>query len=101
MGTSRSFYRTARLSSDRRQGRAVHSIASCLGGIWELTKTLTLPFSLAWAVFTVFEKVVLRLPWPLRRFVIMQFPDEFAAQQVVVRSRTLRQKTRVSRLRLL
>ncbi|HYU54781.1 MAG TPA: hypothetical protein VEL71_01040 [Candidatus Dormibacteraeota bacterium] len=51
---------------------------------------MTLPFSLAWALFTVFEKVVLRLPWPLRRFVIMQFPDEFAAQQVVVRSRTLR-----------
>ena len=48
-----------------------------------------IPFSLAWSLFLVLEKIVQRLPWPLRRFVIMQFPDEFAAQQIVVRSRTL------------
>ena len=49
-----------------------------------------IPFSLAWSLFIVFERIVQRLPWPLRRLVIMQFPDEFAAQKVVVRSRTLR-----------
>ena len=49
-----------------------------------------IPFSLAWSLFLVSEKIVQRLPWPLRRFVIMQFPDEFAAQQVVGRARTLR-----------
>jgi hypothetical protein len=51
---------------------------------------VSLPFNLAWALFIVFEKIVLSLPWPLQRLVIMQFPDEFRAQQVVVRSRTVR-----------
>jgi hypothetical protein len=48
---------------------------------------LGIPFSLAWSLFLVFERIVQRLPWPLKRFVIMQFPDEFAAQRVVVRYR--------------
>jgi hypothetical protein len=41
-------------------------------------------FSFAWALFLVFERTVLRLPWPLRIFVIRQFPDEFEAQRFVV-----------------
>jgi hypothetical protein len=51
---------------------------------------LGVPFSLAWSLFLVFEKIVQRLPWPVRRFVVMQFPDEFAAQQIVVRARSPR-----------
>jgi len=45
-------------------------------------------FSFAWALFIVIEKIVLRLPWPLKHFLLKQFPDEFAAQIAVFRSRT-------------
>jgi hypothetical protein len=43
-------------------------------------------FNFAWALFIIFETVVLRLPWPLKHFLLRQFPDEFVAQRAVVRS---------------
>jgi hypothetical protein len=46
--------------------------------------SLTLAFSFAWALFLVFEEVVLRLPWPLQDFVLRQFPDEFVSQRALV-----------------
>jgi hypothetical protein len=42
----------------------------------------------SWALFIVYEKVTLRLPWPVKNFVLGQFPGEFRAQQEVLRSRT-------------
>lgn len=47
-----------------------------------------LTFSFAWALFLVFRKTTLRLPWPMREFVLKQFPDEFAAQLELVEART-------------
>ncbi|HEX4919177.1 MAG TPA: hypothetical protein VFV92_00365 [Candidatus Bathyarchaeia archaeon] len=44
-------------------------------------------FSFAWSLFLVFEKITDRTPWPLRIFLLGQFPDEFAAQKAVVRAR--------------
>ena len=41
-------------------------------------------FSFAWALFLVFEKIVSSLPWPLRDFVLRQFPDEFGSQKMMV-----------------
>jgi hypothetical protein len=49
---------------------------------------LSFTFSFAWALFHVFEKTVMHLPWPLRGFVLRQFPDEFVAQRAVVLART-------------
>ncbi len=43
-------------------------------------------FSFAQALFAVFETLVLRLPWPVKHFVLHQFPDEYAAQRVIARS---------------
>ncbi len=43
-------------------------------------------FSFAQALFVVFETLTLRLPWPVKHFVLRQFPDEYAAQRVVMRS---------------
>ena len=40
----------------------------------------------SWALFIVYERVTLRLPWPLKNFVLGQFPGEFRAQQEVLRS---------------
>ncbi len=48
---------------------------------------MSFTFSFAWALFLVFEKTTPRVPWPLREFLLRQFPDEFAAQRVVVRLR--------------
>ncbi len=45
-------------------------------------------FSFAWALFIVFERIILKLPWPLKQFLLRQFPDEFAAQRAVLRSQT-------------
>jgi hypothetical protein len=41
----------------------------------------------SWALFIVYEKVTLRMPWPLKRFLLGQFPGEFDAQQAVLRRR--------------
>lgn len=49
---------------------------------------MSLTFSIAWALFLVFKKTTLRLPWPMREFVLGQFPDEFAAQLEVVEAWT-------------
>ena len=44
-------------------------------------------FSFSWALFIVFERMTLFMPWPLRHFVIGQFPGEFEAQRQVIRLR--------------
>jgi len=44
-------------------------------------------FSFSWALFIVFEKVTLQMPWPLKHFLIGQFPGEFEAQRQVMRLR--------------
>jgi len=41
-------------------------------------------FSFSWALFIVFEIVTLRMPWPLKHFLIGQFPGEFEAQRQVM-----------------
>ncbi len=46
-------------------------------------------FYFAWALFIVFEKVTLHMPWPIRHFLIGQFPDEFKAQRAVVKLRSV------------
>jgi hypothetical protein len=53
---------------------------------------VSLIFSFAWALFIVFETIVLKLPWPLKQFLLKQFPDEFAAQRAVIRSRAAIQR---------
>jgi len=45
-------------------------------------------FSFSWALFIVFEKVTLRMPWPLKHFLIGQFPGEFEAQCQVMTVRS-------------
>src|SRR6266705_4904433 len=47
--------------------------------------SMSLTFSFAWALFLVYERIVLAMPWPARQFLLSQFPDEFAAQRAVVR----------------
>lgn len=42
-------------------------------------------FGFAWALFVVLERITLRLPWPLKQFLLEQFPDELVAQRVVIR----------------
>jgi hypothetical protein len=42
-------------------------------------------FWFSWALFIVFEKVTLRMPWPIKHFVIGQFPGEFEAQRQIMR----------------
>ena len=42
-------------------------------------------FSFSWALFIIFEKVTVRMPWPLKHFLIGQFPGEFEAQLQVLR----------------
>ena len=46
---------------------------------------MALVYWFSWALFIVYEKVTLRLPWPLKNIVIGQFPSEFHAQQQVLR----------------
>jgi len=41
----------------------------------------------SWALFIVYEKVTLHLPWPLKNFLLGQFPGEFQAQEEVLRPR--------------
>ena len=45
-------------------------------------------FSFSWALFIVFEKLTVRMPWPLKQFLIGQLPGEFEAQLQVMRTRT-------------
>ncbi len=44
-------------------------------------------FSFSWALFIVYEKVTLLMPWPLKHFLLGQFPGEFEAQRQVMRMR--------------
>jgi len=44
-------------------------------------------FSFSWALFIVFEKVTVRMPWPLKQLLIGQFPGEFEAQRQVMKLR--------------
>jgi len=44
-------------------------------------------FSISWALFIVFENITVRMPWPLKRFLIGQFPGEFEAQLQVMKPR--------------
>src|SRR5438093_13226109 len=45
-------------------------------------------FSFAWALFIVFERIILKLPWPLKQFLLRPFLAEFAAEIAVLRTRT-------------
>ena len=44
-------------------------------------------FSLGWALFIVYAKITIRMPWPLKQFLISQFPDELNAQSLVLSRR--------------
>jgi hypothetical protein len=48
---------------------------------------MSFAFSFAWALFLVYERMLAGMPWPLRHYLLSQFPDEFRAQRAVVRSR--------------
>ena len=45
-------------------------------------------YSFSWALFIVFEKVTVKAPWPLKHFLIGQFPGEFEAQRQVIKLRS-------------
>ncbi|HZY93772.1 MAG TPA: hypothetical protein VFE98_02800 [Candidatus Bathyarchaeia archaeon] len=46
-------------------------------------------FWFSWALFIVFERITLGMPWPAKDFLISQFADEFEAQRQVLKVRSI------------
>jgi hypothetical protein len=44
-------------------------------------------FWFSWALFIVFERITLGMPWPAKYFLVSQFADEFDAQRQVLKVR--------------
>ena len=59
-------------------------------------RTVGVIFSFSWALFIMFEKATARMPWPLKRFLVGQFPGEFEAQLQVMRLRANDELVRTS-----